>query len=69
MTLEELQAKFLATGFCPSRLIRGREECDVVYTRLHCEHEPQSHDRYQENDMYNVLVNVSTGTATLITRL
>lgn len=55
MTLNELRERFLKTSFCPSRLIRGREETEIVYTRLHTEHEPQSHDHYQENDMYNVL--------------
>lgn len=40
MTLDELKDQFLRTSFCPSRLIRGREETEIVYTSLHVEHEP-----------------------------
>lgn len=55
MTLDELRRKFLDTSFCPSRLIRGREETEVVFTSLCVKHHPATHDSYQCNDMYNVL--------------
>ena len=57
-TIAELRMQFTDTSFCPSRLIRGREETPVVYTSLEVEHEPASHDQYQSNLMYNVLVSM-----------
>ncbi len=56
MTLDELRERFLQTSFCPSRLIRGREETPVCYTELKVIHDPATHDSYSSNSMYNVLV-------------
>ena len=67
MTLDELRKRFLDTSFCPARLIRGREETEVVFTSLATEHEPATHDDYQSNLMYNVL-NYMDGRQTKATR-
>lgn len=54
-TLDQLRERFLKTSFCPSRLIRGREETEVCYTALKTRHEPASDSQYSSNPMYNVL--------------
>ena len=55
MTLDELRERFLRTSFCPSRLIRGREETPICFTALRIESHPATENEYASNPMFNVL--------------
>lgn len=55
MTLDDLRERFLNTSFCPGRLIRGREETPVVFTRLKTVSHGGNDYEYPSTSMYNVL--------------